>query len=88
MGLFSSKKAGQSYAVTTGVYAGQILIGVNKTESTYQFLSIPLMNNVDVPVDKFDAAITAGILEKMKNTIPANVVNLCIAQYKKNQSTK
>lgn len=63
--LFKSNKPkeGNIYAVQTGDYAGELLLYIEKSGTEYQFLSIPLMTNRSVPVDKFDFALKERILE-------------------------
>jgi hypothetical protein len=65
MRLFRSNtpKLGNTYAVVTGDYVGELLLFIEKDKVDYHFLSIPLMTNRRVPIGKFDFALNERILE-------------------------
>lgn len=76
------------YAVQTGDFAGEMLIFIEDQSNSHCFLSIPNMENRDIPFDKFKFAIDNNIVEKVNEELPKQVYALCIAQYKKNKSNK
>ena len=73
----------QSFAVKRGIYAGEIMIFVEKTENHYNFLSIPVMQNRRIPTDKFESGWNNGIIEFVE-IIPAEVYETVNQQFKKN----
>lgn len=72
------------FAVQTGDYVGQMFILVKKDEHLYRFLSIPSMENIDVPKDKFDFAIDNTIIEFVE-VIPRNLFKIIERQFAKNE---
>lgn len=86
MKLFRSKKIprfGDSYAVQTGDYAGQIFVFIKKTDDFYEFLSTPLMENRQVPIEKFDFALNESIIEYVKR-LPRYVRNITRLKFEEN----
>ena len=77
-------RLGDAYAVTTGTYVGEIFIYVKQIESNYCFLSIPKMVNREVPLDKFEYAMTHKVIEFLEK-IPHNERDMCELQYNKNE---
>ena len=73
----------QSFAVRRGIYAGEIMILVEKTKVTYNFLSIPLMKNRCIPIDKFELGWKNGIIQFVE-MIPINVYKTVNLQFKRN----
>jgi len=85
--MFNSKKHPRerfSYAVTTGIFAGEILIFVEDADKAYSFLSIPKMENRSIPQENFDAGIQSHIVDVV-GQIPRDVFKVCRMQYKKNK---
>lgn len=77
---------GCSYAVHGGDYVGEIFVYVRKTKSTYDFLSIPKMENRYVPLDKLKIGVDNKIL-KFVERIPRNVFTVVRAQFEKNAAS-
>ncbi|MDB4464492.1 hypothetical protein N9033_00310 [bacterium] len=75
---------GDSYAVTTGTYVGEIFIYVKQVENNYCFLSIPKMLNREVPQDKFEYAKTHKVIEFLEK-IPRDERVMCELQYNQNE---
>jgi len=73
------------YAVTKGLYLGELLVYVGRYDTDYTFLSLPKMQNRIVPEDKFKFGIKEGIIEVVKK-IPKNVYDICKLQHQKNIS--
>lgn len=76
-------RVGYSYAVTTGTYAGEILICIGKYSEGTQFLSIPKMVNREIPIPNIKHALDKKIMEVVER-IPEQVFKVCTIQYKKN----
>ncbi len=74
-----------SYAVTTGVFAGEILIYIQKQNDSYEFLSIPKMINRQVPIDKFKVGLENKIVDTVGD-IPNKVYKMCKLQFAKNKT--
>jgi hypothetical protein len=75
-----------AYAVTKGAFLGEILIYVCSISTHHCFLSIPKMENRQIPKEKFDFGLENGILEQVES-LPGNVFDTVEKQYKKNEST-
>lgn len=86
MRFLTKVKTGDTYAVHTGDYAGELLIYIKKKDSKYGFLSIPTMVNRDIPVDVFESARNSGII-KFVEVVPSFVIKTSIAQYNKNENS-
>ena len=71
------------YAVTGGKYLGELLVYVEQQDELYSFLSLPLMQNRLIPIDKFQFGLQERIVEIVRK-IPANIYTVCCAQHKKN----
>jgi hypothetical protein len=79
-------KSRYSYAITTGVFAGEILIFIHKSDETYDFLSIPKMENRQIPHIKFAEGLKSKIVDIVEK-IPKGVLKVCEMQYKKNSQS-
>ena len=77
-------KQGDTYAVHTGTYAGELLIFIEEAPSDYMFLVIPTMENRAIPKNIFQHARNTGII-KFVETAPQYVIDTSVAQYKKNE---
>ena len=75
------------YAVTTGTNVGELLVYVEEKDDKYSFLSLPSMVIREVPKDKFDLGLENKIVE-VADKLPKSVYKVCLAQYKKNKSSK
>lgn len=74
-----------SYAITTGTYAGEILVYIAENDQQYDFFSIPKMINRSIPKDKFLEGLTGKIVDYVEQ-IPSSVHNICELQFKKNST--
>jgi hypothetical protein len=81
--LFNHPKRRFIYAVTAGRFLGELLVYIKKDNTDYVFLSLPLMKNRAIPMDKFDFGIREKIVEVVRK-IPNPVFKVCTAQYAKN----
>jgi hypothetical protein len=79
-----SLKFGDAYAAEAGYFAGQLFVFVEKnTEGEYGFLRIPNMENEFVPKEKFDFAVSNGILVYVES-LPRFVRNTTKLKFKEN----
>ena len=81
-----NKLEGRMYAVTTGDYAGQILLFVKQVGNSYWFLSIPSNNNQEVPKDKFEFAMNYDILDYIGD-LPKDIFKTVKAQFEYNENS-
>jgi hypothetical protein len=72
------------YAVTTGVYLGELLVYMDVENNNYNFLSLPNMSVRQIPLEKFDIGLKNNIIETVEK-LPSYVYNTCKLQYKKNK---
>jgi hypothetical protein len=73
------------YAITRGVYLGELFVYMETKEKTYYFLSLPEMKIREVPIKKFEFGLTERIID-IADKMPLNVYDVCRAQYNKNTS--
>lgn len=71
------------YAVTGGVYLGELLVYIKTNDNVYSFLTLPDMHIRDIPVDKFKFGIQESIVDVVKK-MPKYAYRVCKAQYNKN----
>lgn len=84
--LFKKKiQFGNTYAVRTGDYAGQLFIFIKKRDNEYDFLASPLMENRTVPIQEFDFAMEHGIIEYVKR-VPRYVRNIARVKFEENST--
>lgn len=81
-----NKLEGRMYAVTTGDYAGQILLFVKQIDKSYMFLSIPNNINREVPIDKFEFAMNYDILDYIGD-LPKDIFKTVKAQFEYNENS-
>jgi len=81
-----NKLEGRIYAVTTGDYAGQILLLVKQVGDSFWFLSIPLNNNQEVPKDKFEFGMNNDIIEYIGD-LPRDIFKTIKAQFEYNENS-
>jgi hypothetical protein len=74
-----------AYAVTTGYYVGEILVFVEKTEDSYNFISIPKNINRHIPVNKFQIGLNESIVEHVEE-IPDDVFSILEKQFEFNNN--
>ena len=72
------------YAVQTGDYVGQMFAVVDPTEDTIGCLSLPKMENIEVPIESFENGRNNDIIKFVKK-LPKKVYSVVEAQYKKNE---
>lgn len=77
-------KVGNSYAVTQGDLLGQILIYVESTKTHKCFVTIPKMENLEIPKEVFDSGLKSGIVEFIER-VPNDIRRKIKAQYQFNQ---
>jgi hypothetical protein len=75
------------YAISTGVYVGEMLVYCKKDRDNYYFLSIPKNINRTIPIDKFDFAITNKIAEFVCK-LPKFVYKIAYKQHQFNNTHK
>lgn len=81
---FPKLRKGNMFMVTTGDYAGQCFVFLEKKESEYGFLTIPLMENQWVPKESFDFGIENGIMDFIERA-PKDVRNICKIKFEENK---
>jgi len=74
----------EMYAVQTGDYVGQMFAVVDPTEDTIGCLSLPKMENIEVPIESFENGRNNDIIKFVKK-LPKKVYSVVEAQYKKNE---
>jgi hypothetical protein len=80
----SKIRLGNTYACQTGIHAGKMLIYIDKNSNQYGFLSSPTMENVWIPIDKFDFGIENGIIEYVER-VPKIVRKVADAKWRENK---
>jgi hypothetical protein len=82
----TSPKFGDVFAVSMGDYTGQMLVFIKKTDDNFWFLSMPKMQNQEMPLDKFDFGLEHGIIEYVER-LPKSVRDITRAQFTQNETT-
>ena len=77
-------KKRQCYAVQTGDYVGQMFIVCEITDENVGCLSVPTMENVKVPKDKWTFGRNSAIIEYVED-VPKDTYKVITAQYCKNE---
>jgi hypothetical protein len=72
------------YAVTTGTYAGELIVYIESNNSHHNFLALPKMENREIPCEKFEFGLNNKIIEQVKK-LPSNVFSVCKLQHTKNK---
>ena len=72
------------YAVTTGTYAGELIVYIESNNSYHNFLALPKMENREIPHEKFEFGINNKIIEQVKK-LPGNIFSVCKLQHTKNK---
>jgi len=78
--------AGDTFAVQSGVYAGEMLIFIKCILSNFHFLSIPTMQNRIITLKSFDFARNNDIIEYVEQ-LPEDIVAISIKQYTENEKS-
>ena len=76
---------GYVYAVTGGAYLGEFFVFVEKIKGSYMFLSLPNMEVREVPMDKYKLGVNDKVLDLLDETLPSDVLDVCLAQYRKSK---
>ena len=56
-------KKGDMFACTQGTYIGSNLILINEQDKVYNFLNVPDMKNVEIPIDEVKLGVENDILD-------------------------
>ena len=72
------------YAVQSGDYAGQLFTVVEPKTDFIGCLSLPVMENIKVPIESFENGRNNDII-KFVEKLPRKVYSVVEAQYKKNE---
>jgi hypothetical protein len=79
---------GSAYAVSTGTYAGEMLIFIEEDDKKmFHFLGVPTMENRSFPATAFNHAVNTKIVDLVE-VVPDYVFEISKAQYEKNNETK
>lgn len=74
------------YAVTAGVFLGELLVYIETIQDDYHFLSLPTMTIRTIPINKFESGYRDNIVEVVEKLPPA-VYKVCKKQYSKNKTS-
>ena len=81
-----SIKKRQCYAVQTGDFVGQMFMVCEVTDEEVGCLSVPAMENVKVPKDKWIIGRNSDILDFVE-VLPRQTFKVIQAQYNKNEDS-
>jgi hypothetical protein len=73
------------YAVTGGVYLGELLVYIESKNNTYFFLTLPDMKVRSIPIEKFKFGLKEHIVDVVEK-LPIYAYKACTAQYIKNNT--
>jgi len=74
------------YAVETGDFIGQMFAIVDPRDNIIGCLSLPQMENIEVPIESFDTGRNEDII-KFVERLPKDVYSVIEAQYNKNENS-
>lgn len=74
-----------AYAVTTGLYVGEIIIFIEESNDSYNFISIPKNINRQIPIEKFHFGLDESIVEHVEE-IQDDVFSILEKQFEFNQN--
>lgn len=74
---------GQLYAVSQGTYKGSNLVIIKHNETTVEFLDLPEMKPMSIPLTEVEHGIDNKILELL-DSLPCDIIEVCTKQYEKN----
>jgi hypothetical protein len=74
------------YAVERGDYVGRMFAIVDPRDDVIGCLSLPQMENIEVPLESFENGRNNDII-KFVEKLPRKVYSVIEAQYKKNENT-
>tara|TARA_R100000963_G_C4542196_1_gene38812 strand:- start:125 stop:466 length:342 start_codon:yes stop_codon:yes gene_type:complete len=72
------------YAVEQGDYVGRMFAIVDPRDNVIGCLSLPQMENIEVPIESFDTGRNNDII-KFVEKVPKDVYSVIEAQYKNNE---
>ena len=72
------------YAVEAGDYVGRMFAIVDPRDDAIGCLSLPQMENIEVPIESFDTGRNNNII-KFVEKVPKDVYSVIEAQYKNNE---
>lgn len=75
---------GNTYAVQSGAFAGEMLIYIGRNQCNYNFLAVPTMLNRSIICNSFDLAWNDDIIEFVEQ-VPDYVTKVSITQYNENE---
>ena len=73
------------YAVEQGDYVGRMFAIVDPRDDVIGCLSLPRMENIEVPIESFDTGRNNDII-KFVERVPKDVYSVIEAQYKNNEN--
>ena len=73
-------KFGQTYAVQTGDYVGEMFVYMETKGDLYCFLGMPKMEIREVPIEEFDNGLQYDIVEYVE-TPPRDILKVVKKQY-------
>ena len=76
-------KKREMYAVNNGDYVGQMFAVIAVDKDNVSCLSMPSMENVEVPLDKFDLGRNSDIITLVEK-LSRDIWKTCEAQYNNN----
>ena len=74
------------YAVQAGDYAGQLFTVVDPKADFIGCLSLPVMENIKVPIESFENGRNSDII-KFVEKLPKKIYSVVEAQYKANENS-
>lgn len=74
-----------AYAVTTGSYVGEMIIFIEESNDSYNFISIPKNINRQIPIEKFHFGLDESIVEHVEE-IQDDVFSILEKQFEFNQN--
>ena len=74
------------YAVEQGDYVGRMFAIVDPRDDVIGCLSLPRMENIEVPIESFDTGRNEDII-KFVEKLPKDVYSVVEAQYRKNENS-
>ena len=77
---------GFAYAVQTGDYVGEMFVYINSNILAHNFLSLPSMQNRNIPKNQFIIGMNNSIIEFVEK-IPNRVFRVVEAQYTENENS-
>ena len=73
-------KFGDTFAIQTGDYVGEMFVYMESKDETYHFLSTPKMELREVPIEEFDNGLQYDIVEYVES-LPKDILKVVKRQY-------